>query len=978
MLVGFGLIIIGFFYIFIKLIHQKDYNNRELRFKILSENFYKSILIIFMSILFIIPSISYTESIMDWNQIEFLNFLKAFIFIIGCVFIPGACLFNIFFLNNRIHKMFDVNPIIIKITLYPLLSFTYMGLLTLILDVLGLNKEFFKFVLFLSIIFLYFLDILHQKKKNNKIVFKYINVKISRNTIFLLFLMFGTIIIAYGIHSSVNYLIPFDFWRSINYASQIGTPGSNIWDNYCGFYAIYWGYISFGFSQLCGIPYINVNVLFIPFVYLYVTSAYLLIKSLLKKFNDIYSILSTIFVITFSGLFYIFNSDFIISPLTGQGLLLFSFRSFAFYTSITSMALFIILAKTKNYDRYKFKLSSEDIKVLILIAIFLLQALFTYILPIIPTLLLIMAYCLLSRNKNQNLKFLNRTILLFTTFFIFFDIFSSYFFSWQITRFIFSFFMSYDLIRQKYLLINALIIYVILVIFVIISYLVRKIYIKFYAKRFKKYYNFKINIIFILFSIIFSFLLILEVYFNFLLKNNQNFFLFYLDSIFLNIGIIGILGIYLSNLLYKKDKKTFYILIFWMTSLFILSSLIIFEKWLKYPFMNPQELESEEIYIMMYWFDRNWYYSIFPLSIFSAIGIISMVKFFNKKRIISKIKKSYSFIICSILIFFSISNTIYYGIFIYNIEFKASNEQAQMFGWISENVPIGSKILSDYYDDRILEDIVYCKGYTHYYINSEIYDVLGNYGLQYYVNDCEGWIISYNFDYNCSIGFLEDFYDSGFILNFNDQNNNGSALVKIILNQTQESGDISFSIKNLDVSKKFHIEFLSQDNNVGFLITIDSNSIFSYNGSIYQEILEIESDVWYSIKVKFECSNGNYSGLEKYTWNLFINNTDYGNFFYRNNITQINTLRFYSDLDDINLNFYLNSMNFSWDEDFNIEKYIFNTPIIIESFKSQSFHYFLVRNENLVQNNQFKDLISTLFKKQLYKYGNLAIYYADY
>ncbi|MHA1982638.1 MAG: hypothetical protein ACTSXN_16290, partial [Promethearchaeota archaeon] len=74
--IGFALIIIGFFYFFIKLDSKRE---RIYTFKYsgLNENSFKILLVILMILTFFIEPITFSDIIIDWNQISFLNYFRS-------------------------------------------------------------------------------------------------------------------------------------------------------------------------------------------------------------------------------------------------------------------------------------------------------------------------------------------------------------------------------------------------------------------------------------------------------------------------------------------------------------------------------------------------------------------------------------------------------------------------------------------------------------------------------------------------------------------------------------------------------------------------------------------------------------------------------------------------------------------------------------------------------------------------------------
>jgi len=253
------------------------------------------------------PPITFSKIIIDWNQIGFLNYFRAIIFLVGCAFLPGACIFKIISPNSTLHERFRIEPFFLKITIYPLLSFSFLGVSTLILETTGLIRviigDFYTSVMFLMIIILFILNLLIQKHRgNNNFSLSLKEIKISRSTLLILFFALGIVIVALGVHLFAKYLLPFDSWRGISYAYLINHPDTTPTDKFYT-YAIYWGYNSFGLSALSGIPAININVMLFPFLYLFATSTFLLMKALLFEFKECYAVLSTILAVTFSGLF---------------------------------------------------------------------------------------------------------------------------------------------------------------------------------------------------------------------------------------------------------------------------------------------------------------------------------------------------------------------------------------------------------------------------------------------------------------------------------------------------------------------------------------------------------------------------------------------------------------------------------------------------------------------------------------------------
>ena len=162
LLIGFALLIIGVFYFFLNLSKSKI-NENLFNFKSPNENTIITILIVLMCGTYFIPPITFSEMIIAWEHVPVLNYVRGIIFLIGIAFVPGSCIFNLIFPKSTLHEKFSIEPFFIKIVIYPIISFAVLGTITLIFDKLGFVREIFSFALFLTILALYFLNIIIQK-----------------------------------------------------------------------------------------------------------------------------------------------------------------------------------------------------------------------------------------------------------------------------------------------------------------------------------------------------------------------------------------------------------------------------------------------------------------------------------------------------------------------------------------------------------------------------------------------------------------------------------------------------------------------------------------------------------------------------------------------------------------------------------------------------------------------------------------------
>ena len=140
-------------------------------------------------------------------------------------------------------------------------------------------------------------------------------------------------------------------------------------------------------------------------------------------------------------------------------------------------------------------------------------------------------------------------------------------------------------------------------------------------------------------------LFLLDIFFNIILRKEQNFFLFYIHLFFTKIGAVGIIGIFLSYFSFKINKILFYNIISWFSFIFLFASIIIIIRWIQYPYLSPYIIPLDEYLYMNYWFDRIWYYSIIPLSLLTAIDLIILIQYIKRIKFFIKINRIVKFII---------------------------------------------------------------------------------------------------------------------------------------------------------------------------------------------------------------------------------------------------------------------------------------------------------------------------------------------
>ncbi|MFX1317305.1 MAG: hypothetical protein ACFE9T_15690, partial [Promethearchaeota archaeon] len=655
-----------------------------------------------MTISLLIPAISSHELITLWSELSFFNYFRAFVYILGYSYVPGSLIYRIIFKNDPIPEIFNINPFIIKITLYPLISFGFIGISVLILDQINLDGQLIGTLLLIIVISLFLIEIILEKKRSSSINIKFTEIAISKYTSIILLLAFGIATISIGFQINWEYLISGDPWDVIKYATYVGNVEKNPLDisNYPNF----WGYVTFGLGISSGMPFINLNTLLAPFSYLFITSIYLLMKALLYQHKTKYVIFSTILISIFSGI--LLNP--LVSPLIFVSIYYYIYKSFSYFLLFVSMAIFIILLKNSTIEDYWQNLKKVRLFMSIgLIGFFLVVSFMTYIYPLFFGVLFLFIYCLFS-SKNRmytNMKYYCYLLIFIFVFFLIFDVIMNFYLSnILISRFL-GFFNYGFLITVLTDIPAPILIYSLYSIFLSIILMITFSFSrKFRAKKIKKRIknltikkSFKLFLIvfIILGTIEFSFILLEVIFVNLNFSNNSFFFLF-LDKIFLNLGVIGVFGICLSYYCWKSNKRLFLTLTFWIIISFTLAFIKHFIEFFETFPLSPESISEQDVLIMDYWFDRLWFYSIPSLCIFASIGLFKIFKkvrefkIFNKIRISPTISKN---IIALTLFFSSFSGIVITGFVYGNSNFRYTDTQIETLSWISENIPIHSGVV---------------------------------------------------------------------------------------------------------------------------------------------------------------------------------------------------------------------------------------------------------------------------------------------
>ncbi|MEJ2295503.1 MAG: hypothetical protein P8Y23_12145, partial [Candidatus Lokiarchaeota archaeon] len=337
---------------------------------------------------------------------------------------------------------------------------------------------------------------------------------------------------------------------------------------------------------------------------------------------------------------------------------------------------------------------------------------------------------------------------------------------------------------------------------------------------------------------------------------------------------------------------------------------------------------------------------------------------------INKIVRSFSqFISISIFIYLTISNTIISGIEWYNVK-TLEDEDFQVIGWISKNLPNDAKILFDDYELYQFTDELTFKESN--LINIELENAVNNYSC---------YNINKNIDPNCSIDYLEDLEEISNVIMLYDDNDNGSCYISIDFVSFVNYGTIDLNFYVSNNSKNCTVNYYTSSNMLVISNLFNTDGFYYYNGTGYQKIYEFLDNGWFHYKLDFESTNGNHTALNKNSYRISLNNITLGELFYLNNYSGILNMKLMTNKQDYNYSCYFNEINYSWVPNFKVEYCIFEFLLIIDYLVGKNINY-LVLSKEITKYRKIaeefidieNELIPKLFSNKLYEYCNYSIY----
>lgn len=228
---------------------------------------------------------------------------------------------------------------------------------------------------------------------------------------------------------------------------------------------------------------------------------------------------------------------------------------------------------------------------------------------------------------------------------------------------------------------------------------------------------------YLLYLIILIFLGLFMVYsaLNIFKFRKSNWILYYIDLIFGNLGIIGVIAISLSYYSFQKDRALFKILVVNILFSILYASIVFIRTYGFYilPSIFPQDFSQKNVDFSFYWFSRNWIYAIPSLAILTSIGIISLKKRLQRNRLFKlrnkEMRNALNLTLTLSLITLITSNFIIGGLYWGNKERQIKDSEIEFFSWKHEKFPENSTVLTEVYLLRIINFFSGCKNTIYFY-----------------------------------------------------------------------------------------------------------------------------------------------------------------------------------------------------------------------------------------------------------------------
>ncbi|MHA2184866.1 MAG: hypothetical protein ACXAAI_07680, partial [Promethearchaeota archaeon] len=117
------------------------------------------------------------------------------------------------------------------------------------------------------------------------------------------------------------------------------------------------------------------------------------------------------------------------------------------------------------------------------------------------------------------------------------------------------------------------------------------------------------------------------------------------------------------------------------------------------------------------------------------------------------------------------------------------------------------------------------------------------------------------------------------------------------------------------------------DTNVMIDLVIDNEKFRYYDGS-WHDIADCVDNQWYHIEIAFECTTGGYRGLSQYTFKVWIDGVEYGEFGYWYIKPSATSIQFMGG-GGLTKNLYVDAIGYDWDPNYHMGDNLYEGLLLI-------------------------------------------------
>ena len=165
---------------------------------------------------------------------------------------------------------------------------------------------------------------------------------------------------------------------------------------------------------------------------------------------------------------------------------------------------------------------------------------------------------------------------------------------------------------------------------------------------------------------------------------------------------------------------------------------------------------------------------------------------------------------------------------------------------------------------------------------------------------------------------------------------------------THESGTVEFYCRDSNIGLSVYF-VLRDSSNTQSVVMMMTGGYFRYNDGAWNSIVSASSNIWYHVRIDFECGSGGYEGLSADTYYVYINGIKYGAYNFQDSISS-NTY-FYSQTSGGHDNYYgyIDAIGYSWDPNYNIGDNLVDTNKDIIGYYPSTYGF---ENDDMGSNPQ--------------------------